>query len=330
MQTRLATRRGPPVPGVIDTIAAGLTVVLAQPLLMAVPLLVDLYFWVGWRATPQALTDPIRRWWTEIGASNGNSTVEALDRVGRSDAVGIVAIFVPSLIAGADRDRLYEFASRPTFAIDSWWLASAGVVALVVLAAGVFTLFSVPLADAATGRTRPVGSVVRAILIAWYRFLGLMALVLGLYLLILGPPAVFLAFLQAFGVGLGPVILPAMVVLGVAMTVFLVFAPEAIVVAEVGPLRAMYLSVNVVRRNLVPTLGLTIASLIITAGLGEIWNRLARTPPGLLTAVVANAFFACGLTMAAMIFFNDRLRQWRPGAAVNLTVPGLPSSRVDA
>jgi hypothetical protein len=35
---------------------------------------------------------------------------------------------------------------------------------------------------------------------------------------------------------------------------------------------------------------------------------LAGTPPGLLTAVIANAFFAGGLVMAGMIFFNHRLR----------------------
>jgi len=77
----------------------------------------------------------------------------------------------------------------------------------------------------------------------------------------------------------------------------------------------MYLSVNVVRRNLWQTLALTAASMTITYGLGEIWDQLAGSPPGLLTAVIANAFFAGGLAMAGMIFFNNRLRLLPAGAA---------------
>ena len=63
----------------------------------------------------------------------------------------------------------------------------------------------------------------------------------------------------------------------------------------------------------------SMASMIISFGLGEIWQRLAGTPPGLLTAVIANAFFAGGLVMAGMIFFSHRLR-----LLPRSSYPGLP------
>jgi hypothetical protein len=143
----------------------------------------------------------------------------------------------------------------------------------------------------------------------WLRFLGLLALIVGLFLLVLGPLAVLWGISEVIGFGLGPLLIPIMVLAGLTMIVFLYFAPEAIVVAEVGPFRAMYYSVNVVRRNFGQTLGFIAASMIISYGLAEIWQRLANTPPGLMTAVIANAFFAGGLAIAGILFFNNRLRQ---------------------
>jgi hypothetical protein len=35
------------------------------------------------------------------------------------------------------------------------------------------------------------------------------------------------------------------------------------------------------------------------------------SPPGLLIAVIANAFFAVGISTATLIFFTDRLRALR-------------------
>ncbi len=309
MQTRAVSKGEPAVPGVIDTIADGLTMALTYPLVMAVPVLLDAYFWLGWRITPAPLTSPLRSWIDENNGRNADSTLDALKQLGRSDMTTLTAQFVPALLPGIDRDDVYQLWARPAIDLRHWWIVCLAFVALVVAAAGVFAAYYVPLADVALGRKRPVRSVPSSVMQAWVRFLGMIALILGLFALILGPLAVLWGAFGAFGIGLGALLVPVIVIVGLTMVVFLIFTPEAIVVANVGPLRAMYYSVNVVRRNLWQTLGLTLATMVITYGLGEIWQRLAGTPPGLLTAVIANAFFAGGLAMAGMIFFNNRLRQ---------------------
>jgi hypothetical protein len=309
MQTRVVSKGQPAVPGVIDTIADGLTMALTYPLLMALPILLDAYFWLGWRLTPAPLIAPIRRWIDENNGRNADSTIDALEQVGRSDMTTLTAQFVPALLPGVDREQVYQLWSRPVISLQHWWIVCLVLVTLVVLAAGLFAAYYVPLADIAIARKRPMREVPGAIVRAWVRFLGMIALVLGLFALVLGPVGVLWGVSEAFGFGLGVLLAPLMVVAGLTMVVFLIFTPEAIVIADVGPFRAMYYSVNVVRRNLGQTLGLTAASLVIGFGLGEIWQRLVGTPPGLLTAVIANAFFAGGLAMAGMIFFNNRLRQ---------------------
>jgi hypothetical protein len=292
---------------------------LTYPLIMTLPILLDAYFWLGWRLTPAPLTAPIQRWIAENNGDDAKSTVDAVDHLGRSDMTTLTAQFVPALLPGIKREKVYELWMRPSLDLQHWWIVCLVLAGLVVLAAGLFAAYYVPLADVAIGRSRPLRRVPGAIARTWLRFLGMMVLVLGLFLLVLGPLAVLWGLSEVVGLGLGAILLPVMIFVGLAMGLFLIFTPEAIVVADVGPFRAMYYSVNVVRRNTGQTIGLTAASLIISLGLGEIWQRLASTPPGLLTAVVANAFFAGGIAMAGMIFFNNRLRQLPPAQPVGST-----------
>jgi MFS family permease len=319
MQTRAVGNKQQATPGVIDTIADGLTLALSNPLVMTLPLLLDAYYWLGWKITPEPLVTPIRNWIVDQGSNDTESTVDALNSLSSSDMTATVAQFIPALLPGVKRGDIYEVWSRPTLDLSQGWIVGLVFVALIVLSTGVWAAFYVPLADIAIGRSRPVGRVIRAIGRTWLRFLGMLVLFLGLVVLTLGPLVVIWGVSTAIGVGLGALVVPLMVFGGVAMAVLLIFTPEAIVIADVGPLRGMYYSVNVVRRNLWPTIGFTLASMIISFGLGEIWQRLAATPPGLLTAVIANAFFAVGLVMAGMIFFSHRLR-----LLPRSSFPGLP------
>jgi len=319
MQTRAVGNKEQATPGVIDTIADGLTLAVINPLIMTLPLLLDAYYWLGWKITPEPLVTPIRQWIVDKGGSDTESTVDALDQLSSSDMTSMLAQFIPALLPGVKRADIYEAWSRPTFDLGHWWIVGLVFSALILVATGLFAAFYVPLADIAIGRNRSVRRVIRAIGQTWLRFLGMLVLIVALFLLTLGPLIVVWGVTTAIGIGLGALLIPLMVFGGVAMAILLIFTPEAIVIADVGPLRGMYYSVNVVRRNLWPTIGFTAASMIISFGLGEIWQRLAGTPPGLLTAVIANAFFAGGLVMAGMIFFNHRLR-----LLPRSMYPGLP------
>jgi len=327
MQPRVAIKQRPAVPGVIDTIAAGLSVALAQPLLMAVPLLLDLYYWLGWQLYPVGITAPLRRWVLESGSPDSASVADTLDQLGKADLTKVVSLVVPSLLASTRRSDMYAPAQRPTIALEHWSVALLALVAVIVVMGGLYMLYLVTLSNAALNRNRPIRGTARAAIVAWHRFLGLMMLLLALYLLVLGPPAFLWALLSALGVGIGALLLPMIIVAGITLTVLFIFSPEAIAVAEVGPVRAMYLSFHVVRRYFWQTLGLLAASLVITTGLGELWDRLASTPPGLLAAVIANAFFAGGLTMAGIIFFNDRMRWLQPNASSSSEQPSGHAAR---
>jgi hypothetical protein len=299
------------LPGVTDTIAAGLSEVLARPWLMAFPMLLDLYYWIGWRFLPTAATTWISAYIEDSSIDDKKPFLDFFGDAGKVDLAGIVGQFVPSVLVGVKRDQIYEIWSRPTVVPDSVWAVGLIAIGFFLLASLGFMVFLVPLADIVMKRARPRRQLPKAILKAWSRVLALQALLLGAFLLVFLPLAVLTGIFVLAGVDLSGILLAVIGTSVIVAYVFLWFAFVAIAVVEVGPFRAVYLSFNVVRRFFSQTMGLIVASLLIGTGLPELWQQMMDSPPGLLIAVIANAFFAVGISIATLIFFTDRLRALR-------------------
>jgi hypothetical protein len=88
---------------------------------------------------------------------------------------------------------------------------------------------------------------------------------------------------------------------------FLYFFADAIVVSEVGPIRAAANSVRVVSSNFWSTLGFIIITWLIMRGLHEIWQNLAQVPVGSILAIFGNGYVESGLAAASMLFYRNRI-----------------------
>lgn len=314
MQQKVATKREqPPAPlGVVEAIADGLSIVLVRPWLFLLPMLVDLWFWVGYRVTGRALVEPVRRWLIDTNTTESLDFADRIRNWSNLDISWLASLLVPTLLGGADRDEMYTLGARPIWAPGNGFVVSLLIVLAVLGAALALSIFSVPLADAATGRTRSVNAKLRAMVIGWLRVLGLFAVAVGIALLMAMPLLVGWIGLMFAGVNAAPLVGFASFVGGIALYIALWFAPDSIFVNEVGPLRSIYFSIAVVRAYFWQTLGFVSASFLLTVGLGEIWTQLAVNPPGLLLGVIMNAFFATGVAIASMVFFATRIRSLKP------------------
>jgi len=303
-------------PGIFDTIAVGMSVVLVQPLLMAVPLLMDAYLWLGARLSPESLTDPVGRWIARTGGEDGRQLGKTLREGGESfDVMGFAAAFVPSLLGWVGRDDIASVWGGAVLRPDSPLVVVLAGMALLIAGVGLGILFRVPLAFDVRGASLSVGGVARAVAIGWLRYLGFLALLAGLVALVLFPAVVLTALFSVVGVNIAPLLGLLLVVPAMWAAIFLYFAPDAIVLSEVGPIRAVYLSFNVVRRNFWPSVGFIVVVFVISIGLPLVWARLLDNAPGVLLALLGNAFIATGLALAQMRFFYDRLRRWRADLA---------------
>lgn len=319
MERRTAATKQPQpavVPGIVDTIAAAMSLVLEHPLLLTVPVLFDAYIWLGVRISPEALTDSLRRLLERANSTDATTVADNLRRLGeRSDLTELLGLLLPSLLVGISDSDLPSLWRGASYDPGSWWMVVVLTVVLLVLGAGISMLYRVPLAALIHGEPLTVARVGRAAMWAWIRSIGLFFVVLGLGLLVGGPLLVGAAVLQLLGVNAVPLLTLALILPAIWAAIYLYFTLDAIVVSEVGPLRAIYLSFNVVRRNFWPTVGFALAVLLISSGLPRVWERLVGNPPGLVLAILVNAFIGTGLAVASMMFYDNRLRRWRPDAA---------------
>ena len=290
----------PAVPGVIETIANGLSLILVFPVLVAVPLAVDAATWAGLGISLESLTERSR------------SLTEAVDGLGIEDNLArLFGLFVPSLLPWVKRERIFTLGDGAAVEPGAWWLIALALFGVLLAGGLVHAAFRVPLAFVVRRQPMDGSRVARAVGVAWLRLIGFAALVLGAFALLLLPVAVAGGLLYALGVDATPLIAIAVLVPVAMAVVCLYFAPAAIAVSEVGPFRACYLSFNVVRRNFWPVLGLIGSIALISSGLPVLWLSRADHPIGLLIGVFCNALVSTGLVLASMQFYLDRLGSWQ-------------------
>ena len=312
MQRNVATKREPATPGVIDTIAEGFSIALVQPLLMLVPMLLDLYFWAGWRVSISPLTDRLGDWLQGRNSADVDDVADTLRRAGDGDVMQLFALLVPSLLSDIDRTDLFQAADRSVVVPSSWLLALVVLVVAFLGSAFLVMLYTVPLADTALDRHRTVEQLLRAIVTASVALARVRRGARRRRGALARPVAGGSGGAHCRGDRCRSLLASIAVLLGIVAYLMLWFVPDAIVASQVGPLRAIYLSITVVRGYFWQTLGLTTASMVITLGLGEFWRQLVDSAPGLLLAVIANAFVATSLALASIIFYSRRIRLLRP------------------
>lgn len=287
----------------VDTLGAGYRALNRRPWVIAIPVGLSLYLWLG----APLILGPLAG---GLGASL-EELAQALDRAGGQGALiesllmsdlrlalawlNFVPVLPPPIAVGADAISLRE----------PWQLL--GLLALInLLALLISSGFLTLLGEAVSGERRgPQASARQALRVAG-TILGYLLALAGVGLVLALP---FLAISTIVIIALPSATLLILLAWYVALFwayIYTGFAPEAILISRAGPLRAIYHSVHLVRRNMAATLGLLLLSYLIISGLGLIWRQLAVTPGGLAVAVLTSAYVGSGLSAARIEFYRQR------------------------
>jgi hypothetical protein len=328
VQSPLAARRQAQPTGVIETLSAGYSAVNRQLWVLLLPIVVDVFLWLGPHVSYSPLVGPAvtqaSEWTRQIptgprrvrGAAtpaNSQVVISDLDQsrqylISRADETNGLAALSWGPLA------LPSVGSSPSTNDDVAFVTGWGDGAALLLAClGVSLLlggwFYGGLAAASTGaRNGPLTAgrfVPRGVL----RTLGLVGL-LTMGSVLFGLPVVLLIGFTALVSP--PVAVLASVLLAAAVlfaTVHLFFAVDAIFISHVGPLAAIQRSVSLVRRNLWHSVALIVLTWLILAGMGRVWEVLAnslQSPYGVAVGILGNAYIASGLIAAGMIFYTQR------------------------
>lgn len=321
------------VSGVLETIAAGLSLALARPYLLIMPFLVDLVIWLGVQISARSLLDSLRRLMLEQGGDSGPAAAEQLSIISERFHVNdMAALFTPSIFAGLPRDSLlnalvsllvppiaggvdrgdmYEAWRNGFFSLrepaTSWsvlgMMAGAFAIATVLL-----VIYRVPIARSVREYDRGQRSVLVECLLAWLRLVALLTLAGGAMAVIAIPALLGTAILLVLGVDIAGLLVVALLIFGGLASVYTLFTLDAMFLERIGPLTSIARSFDVVKANFGSTMRFALASLVIATGSLQVWSVISHHAPGVIIALLGNALLGTGLSIASMMFFHDRSR----------------------
>ena len=305
----------PPI-GVIDCFGKGFETVVSQIALISIPILLDLFLWLGPRLSVSSLFGNVGN---IVAAGNDvpaesvraielsfNSLAESLNLFSflSTSPLGVPSMMVSKVVL---LSPLGEVLLIP---VTSWFTLS--IITVVINLAGLF-LGVLYFAFIARGtlpdefQQEDMDPLARA-WIYWVRLVGFAVAVL----------AAMIAFGFAISMlaGLASIVhtsISGLVVsLGVAVWVwglfFVAFTVHGIVVDNYTVNVAVRNSLLIVRLNMPSVVGLFSLIILLLWGLGYLWTMPSSESWVLMVGIVAHSFVATGLYASTFHFYRDRLR----------------------
>lgn len=303
---------------VIDSLSAGYRFLGRRVELIAIPVLLDLWLWLGPQLSVAPLMEDFVRYYERTVGMEGMPSIapaaspeillEASKHSNLMDAlVSGSLLHVPSLLATigqTGRGALYEIGSA---AAALGLFTGLSVLGLLI---GVFYMNLLARALPLGGAAKPAsaGEFVRLVLRQWLRVMiflvvlfvllvaGALPVMIGSALLAFLSPALTSLFLFVF---LGAVLV---------LMFYLYFVTAAIVLDDLPVHRAVFQSFAVVRGNFTATLLLIVLTSLISVGITLIMSRLTQfSPVGVAAAILVNAYIGSGLALALLVFYRTRV-----------------------
>jgi hypothetical protein len=299
----------------IDIISQGFHAVNRRAWVVAIPILVDLYYWLGPRISIAPLLARIRNLspqvWDQATQQLGPQVDLGTGTFDLRDWTfpDLLQLLVPNIDVPA-----------PPFTPATWEIRSfaawLGAVVLINMLGLVFAaLYLLPLANTLNGTEQQLG--IRRVGRVLVSLVGVVATVVGTVLLS--------TLLATIGVGIITLVsqaaAQAMIFIWITLLIWFMFvvsfAFDAVVMRGLGPLRAIVSSFRVVQRSLFGALGLWLLTLVIVGGLSIIWQAIATSGGwlGLLVAIVGSAYITSGLAAAHLVFYRERVASITGAAA---------------
>ena len=298
-------------PGIIDTLTTAYGVVNRWPILMVPPIILDLFLWFGPRISVESLILSLVDRVEAQGGADGEIMSQLRDVAVQVDLLSLLAFQTPSIMRLLNPLHMPFGAARSLIGVTDASTALALGVLVLILGVLIASVFRVPIARVVRDGKPGWSSIGIPIASAWWRQILLYIILILGAVLVAVPLALLATVLSLGGLPAMPLVAAGLQVVVLWLGVFLFFVIDAIVLSEVGPIRAVWFSVNVVRRNFWSSLGFMVLSLVILGGLWQVFLIVGQVALGVPLAILGSAYIASGLDTARLLFFRDRLARWQ-------------------
>ncbi len=311
--------------GVIESLQQGFNFLNHHLWLLVLPILLDLFLWLGPRLSIAALVDRVVTFAVTSQpelpadiAENFDLAVENLRSLGgNSNLFALLAGLLtgmPSLFARLDFRSVSALHGR-VIEITTWRSAAAWAAFLIPVGVLIGSFWLSLLVFALRRERFPSSRFISR----W----GWLWLNINLYLLALAAAIIFASLL--FGM-VGAILMMTLGSIGTALfgllwilfigfsiwlSIGLYFVVIAVALDGVNLASAVWRSLNVVGRNAMSTLGLLILILLLTEGFARIWMQLSGQTWGVFLGILGNAYLGSALLAAACLFYQSRYVHWQ-------------------
>ncbi|MCB8983286.1 MAG: hypothetical protein H6659_05665 [Ardenticatenaceae bacterium] len=299
-----------PLPGVWQTIAAGFDLTSKHLWLAVLPIILDCFLWLGPRLSGRPIIEGLASMIPSdpaVGDLSGQLLALA-PRTNLFTSLSVPLVGLPALMVGATPEKTPFTPRIVELNSAALWLGLYVIFSLVgvLLTAVYFTLIAreVGRAGGSTALTAP--ALLSRMGHLWLQFLvlGMLFIILGFIIYLPLLPISLILFLVSSALGLlalfmGPVLL-------LWVTIYLFFAPHGMALHGRSLYQAALESVQIVRGQFIPALGLLLAVFIIRNLLASILLLADDGSWLTLASILGYAFVTTSLVTATFIFYRDR------------------------
>lgn len=296
-----------PLPGIPATIGAGFDLVTRRLWLVALPVALDVFLWLGPRLSFQPLVEQML---TQLPAEamlvDPRPTLELI--AGRTNLFTYLSVLlagVPALMTGITPEKTP--IQPQVLQLSNWGQWTALLIGLTLAGLLLTALYYTLIARAAASpETESRGSLVSHVLRSFGRLVALAAAFLLILTITILPLTIVAAFVSLLSQTLGTLVLLAVPVVMLWLLLLMSLTPGGMVLNRNSFLRALGESIRLFQLNFVSATGL----LLISFGISRLMEALMLTADDgswlTLASLIGHAFISTSLIAAAFIFYRDR------------------------
>jgi hypothetical protein len=306
----------PPI-GIVASITGGFEAVNARLLLAAMPLVLDVFLWLGPRLSIKPLLDELLRFLNEASAGalelspNFGLLTQMINEI--AERFNLFALLstsplgLPSLMAARGSAQT-PLGSALIWPVDNplLYLVLFGVFVLLGLLLG--ALYFGGIAQQVRDGQLDVTVLLRRVWGDWFRLVLLTVLAL-IVLFVLGGPIAIIAGIAGLS---SPLVGQLLYVFGGTLILWVLifggFAIHGIVLQNRGLWGALRDSVRLVQTSLPQTAGLFASVMLIDLGLSAVWSIPENNSWWRLLGLAGHALVSSALVAATFVFYKDRYR----------------------
>ncbi len=308
--------------GVIGCLTAGFEIVARRPILLTLPLLLDLFLWLGPRLSPAPLFAQLASTVQQGSAAMGEVSIEGVQLYatlqemlqGLSQRFNLFVALNPMPLLGVPTLMSRRLPAswplagpRPTLTVSSWFLLPAWLALLmgIGMGLGAVYLYLIGRSVAEESELSPPGP--EHIAAIWYDLLRLLLLLLGGTLGIMWLNVLILAFIGPLNLMAGLLAVTSTAALAMLLGFHLVFVTPSLVLLRRSLGQAVKESILIIRGDITNSSLLIVAILVIWRGMNVVWSLPDPSSWATLVGIGGHAYVATSLTTTLFIFYRERL-----------------------